>query len=264
MKKIMPQLAPLLLREWYILCAHMYDTLGDGITVSVLHFVALKFFLPAMGMESTWQVPLFLGNLIALCFTVGYLRGFFLTSDIATNQFTQYQLTLPGGGWRVIGAYMWGIALHMLFLIVPVGIIGVSLLAQSIVFHGSIPVTLVMLILIVLFFSTFFLMLGFLLTPEGYMDHAWPRFLGPMFVLGALFFTWYRIATVSPRLALLFLVSPVTYCAEGLRGAVLGSAQYLSTPLCMGMLSIFICVQTVVIMWAVRRRLDLPMGWICR
>lgn len=238
----------LLWRQWFVIRKNMPDLVGDGLIAVSLQLITLKFFLPAMGMASKWQMPLFVGNMLMLCFTVGYQYGLSVASDIATAKVLYYHTSLPIGPNWVIASYILGSMMSFIALLLPVGVIGFTFLSQEHALQGSLLSALPMFLLVVLFFTLLFTFLGVRFRIEAYMDFMWPRILGPMWTFGCLLFTWHRIHSFSPKISYLFFLSPITYSVEGMRQALLGGSQFLSLELCVGMLSLF-CVS---LLWWLR------------
>ena len=142
-------------------------------------------------------------------------------------------------------------------LLIPVAVIGFSVLTREHALNGSFLLGGVMFLLILLFFSLLFTFLGVRFRIEAYLDFMWPRILGPMWIFGCLLFTWKRIHSFSPKISYMFFLSPVTYCTEWMRNALLGDAQFLSVPLCAGMLSLFCVVLLCWLRSAIRSKLDI-------
>lgn len=253
-------LRPLIEREWLVVRRGLPAAFIDGVTALGLHIIMLKFFLPALGMAPTWQLPLFLGNIMMLSFSVGYQRGMQITFDISTRNIAGYYFSLPISFWWVVLVHVGGAMVTLATLLLPMGCIGMYLLQGGMPIAGTVLSTVLMTTLVMLFFALLFTMLGIRFTPERYMDHMWPRVLGPMWIFGTMLFTWQRINTFSPQLSYLFLCSPVTYCVEGLRRAVLGDPQFMSVPLCASIVAGCCLVLTFFLCAGVRSRLDPVMG----
>ena len=98
----------LLWRQWFVIRKNMPDMIGDGLIAVSLQLISLKFFLPAMGMSTKWQLPLFVGNMLMLSFTVGYQYGLTVASDIASEKVLYYHITLPVAPQWVLGSYILG------------------------------------------------------------------------------------------------------------------------------------------------------------
>ncbi|MGD1997930.1 MAG: hypothetical protein PVJ92_03390 [Candidatus Dependentiae bacterium] len=264
MSSIRPILSALIEREWLVIKRGLPEAFGDGVTALSLHIIMLKFFLPALGMATTWQLPLYLGNIMMLSFSVGYQRGMQITFDISTRNSAGYYFTLPISFWWVILIHVGGAVVTLCTLLLPMGCVGMYLLQGGMPIAGTLWQTVLMAMLVMFFFSLLFTMLGIRFTPEKYMDHMWPRVLGPMWTFGTMLFTWQRIYSFSPNLSYLFLCSPVTYCVEGLRRAVLGDPQFMSVTYCASVVAVCCLVLTILLCAGVRRRLDPVQGAVRR
>lgn len=251
-----PLVWALIEREWLIVKRGLPEAFIDGVTAFSLHIIMLKFFLPALGMATTWQLPLYLGNIMMLSFSVGYQRGMQITFDISTRNIAGYYFSLPVSFWWVVLVHVLGAMVTLCSLLLPMGIAGMWVLQGGMPIAGTVGATVLMATLVMLFFALLFTTLGIRFTPEKYMDHMWPRVLGPMWIFGTMLFTWQRIHIFSPQLSYLFLCSPVTYCVEGLRRAVLGDPQFMSVTLCAGVVATCCVVLTFFLCSGVRHRLD--------
>lgn len=247
----------LLWRQWFVVRKNIPDMVGDGLIAVSLQLISLKFFLPAMGMDTKWQLPLFVGNMLMLMFTVGYQYGLSVASDIVSAKVLYYHVALPVRPYVVLLSYILGAMTSFFALLLPVGTIGISFLAHEHALQGSILLGAGMFLLSILFFTLLFTYLGVRFQLDVYLDYMWPRVLGPMWTFGCLLFTWKRIHSFSPKISYLFFLSPVTYCVEGMRQALLGGSQFLSLQLCAGMLSIFCFVLIWLLSSSVYARLDL-------
>lgn len=247
----------LLARQWFVVARRLPDMFIDGGVAVLLQVIMLRFFLPTMGMSSEWQFPLFIGNMLMLCFTVGYQYGLALTHDIEHTRVVQYHSCLPLSSMAVLVSYLAGAIVSFFVLLVPVGLIGSWFLRHHAVLKGDIGTAVLMITVVILFFTISFTTLGVRYTPEYFLDHVWPRLLGPMFIFGCLLFTWQRIHSFSPKVSYLFLLSPVTYCVEGVRRAVLGDPQFLSVPVCISVIVVLSIGLLYLLYGGLTQRLDL-------
>lgn len=246
----------LILRQWYVLRGTIPDLLGDGLVAGCLYIIVLKYFLPAMGMDPAWQIPLFIGNMMMLCFTVGFQFGLKLTEDITHAKVMHYHLALALPTRWVLSTYVASFFFGFIALMIPIGLLGTILLATTQTFNGSLLASLLMWTVVLLFFSLLFATLGILYNQDQFLDHIWPRVLGPMFILGTMLFTWQRVHEFAPRVSYLFLFSPITYCVEGLRRAILGDPQFLPVGLCVAVVLSVSGFLIWLLSGAIRNRLD--------
>jgi len=248
------------LREIHVFKKRFLKTMIDGLVVTSMHLLSLKYFLPAMGMNPEWQTPLYLGNILSLCFVSSYIRGIDITRDIDGSNFLQYQCALPGKGLYALYAYVFGFTLHMVALVAPILGFGLLFLNGVCSYPGSLLGLFFMVLLVSIFFAFLLLTLSIFCRPDAYLDNVWPRILGPLFVFGGVFYTWKRIALLTPFLAKFFLLSPVLYCSEGLRGALLTDADYISLPVCITVLVLSIMILWYLMKRALKHRIDYVEG----
>ena len=240
----------LVYRELRMFFKEFLTTITNSIIVMLFQIVMLHYFLPTMGMDQAFRVPLLLGNSLAMCFVLGFQAGMAHTADLQSSKLFAYHYALPASPFIVVVAKVLSIMLRCAALTIPIIFIGIGLLGglnQLQVSLWIIP----MFFMVLLFFALFFLLLSSYFHPEYYLDNLWPRFLGVMYTFGAVFFTWKRIYALSPKLALIFLLNPAVYCIEGMRGALLGGPEYLHPALCIAVL-IFV---NSILAWGVSRAL---------
>lgn len=214
----------LLLRELYVLRARFWDDFLNGIFVSFLFALTVRYFLPAMGMDPALQFPLFIGGVISLCIRVAYLHCLTITKDIGTSKFIHYQLLHTSGSIQVVVARILGQIISLIAVLIPYMMLGLIMMHGSYVLVYQPFALAAMLFLIASFLTTFCMFWAYTLPLDRYLDLVWPRFLGPMIVFGGMHFTWLRMHTLSPKVATLFLFSPLLYCTEGLRASLFGRA----------------------------------------
>jgi len=114
------------------------------------------------------------------------------------------------------------------------------------------------LLLVASLFLGFFSIFIVSITKDMYsgLDNIWTRILFPMWFLGGFQFTWKTVYHISPPLAYINLLNPLTYALEGGRAAALDPAQSLPYWLCIGALMLFTILFGYLGIQNLKKRLD--------
>jgi len=230
----------------------------NGLFVSILYGFAVRYFLPAMGMNPSLQYPLFIGGIVSLAMRSAYLHNMNVTKDIDASGFMYYQLASAGSVGEVVLSRLCG---QMLSLSITLGsymLLGYVMMRDSCVclFSGSLALVFVA---ITSFLATFCMFWSYRLRLDRYLDLFWPRVLGPMIVFGGVHFTWHKMHLLSPRVAKIFLCSPLLYCTEGLRASLLGNAQSIPLLITVPMLFMLSGMFFLAAMYQLQKRTDCVM-----
>ncbi|MBP9764875.1 ABC transporter permease [Candidatus Babeliales bacterium] len=170
----------------------------------------------------------------------------------------RYELTLPTPQWTVFFKYALEYA-QLSFIVssivLPLGyfltkmIIPLSILALCKYY---------LLLLVVSLFSGAFSLFTVSITHDVAMDldNLWVRVLFPMWFLGCFQFSWQDLYNISPILAYLDLLNPLTYALEGGRSAIMFTQSSLNYWLCLGMLCLFTILFLYLGIQKLKKRLD--------
>jgi len=163
-----------------------------------------------------------------------------LLSDIDGDRIISYQLTLPVPSWLILMKKIVYYAINALSLAICVTPIGkIVLWNQFDLTKIRIIPFILMLIVTSIFYGTFTLWLTARAKNMATIGNVWMRFLFPMWFLGGFQFSWAVLYKISPILAYLNLLNPLTYVMEGTRAALLGQQDFISVWICILALSIF-------------------------
>jgi ABC-2 type transport system permease protein len=114
----------------------------------------------------------------------------------------------------------------------------------------------IMAILANIFFAIFTIaMIGHVGTMSK-MRNIWMRFIWPLWFLGCYQFSWKSIYFLSAPFAYLLLCNPITFVTEGMRGALLGSVDFLPWEICCVALCCYITVCWSYAYYKMKRLLD--------
>jgi len=241
----------LLLRREFIVLAHSWKIVaGSTIVFSLMMALSAGYFMPQMGMPIGLAVPLFLGSFLATCLSLGYTGAIEVGYDLKSPRLAFFYYGLPVSLSVVLLGLMCSSMIRMLIISVPVLCMGLLGINQWHLFSVSWSALIVIMLLCAQFNALLFLSLAYGCSLTALMGNIWPRFLSPLFAFGCVFYTWKPVAQKAWLFSRIMLCSPLTYCCEGLRSALLGGDAYLSSTVCIIVLMIL-----NVALWFVLRRL---------
>lgn len=203
--------------------------------------LVFAYIMPAFGLQQSYGAFM----VASMCSTAGLFQSFSylaeLVADIEGDRVISYCFTLPILSWlvfiRLIIYYTISfIALGILVL--PAGKLMLwNTFSLANVNFGKYA-------LIFLLTNIFYAILA--LWTASYvqsllrMDSVWMRLIYPLWFLGCFQFSWKSLKEVSPVLAYIDLLNPITYISEGTRAAILGQQGSLNFWLCVFALLCFI------------------------
>ncbi|WP_420421972.1 hypothetical protein [Simkania sp.] len=120
----------------------------------------------------------------------------------------------------------------------------------------SYPRLIFMFVTINLFFGYFALWLTSVIKDVSGLTSLWLRYINPIWMFGAYFYSWEAAYALSPVIGAVSLINPMVYVMEGMRAAALGQAGYLPYWLCQVMLWGFIIACTWHAIRRMKKRLD--------
>lgn len=245
----------LLQKEMKLFRRTFFSSILDSLALLLLNVLLLGYLFPLLGMPAHLILPLFLGNMVLIIVEKTFATAFGLIFDIRDKGLISYHSTLPLPKRWLFASYICKEMIKTAVLTIPLFFVGFLLLKPpSPIFFP--PIALLMYILMLLFISTFFLMLSFWYDDRWFLINLWPRRLNPLICTGCLFFTWHSIASFSPIISKFLLLNPFTYITEGLRASLLTDGTYLSLPLCISIVSISIVGALWLLALGIKRRLD--------
>lgn len=198
--------------------------------------------------------------------TITSIQGFFipvhnvilLVSDMNDQSSNlHYELTLPTPQWSIFIKYALANAYQgfiTTWLMIPFGKI---LLWNNFSFHYfSFFKFYFLLILIATFAGFFALFLASRIHDLFKIANMWQRIIFPLWFLAGFQFSWANLYEISPALAYLNLLNPLTYALEGGRAAALDPALSLPYWNCVGALICFTIVFGYLGVSNLKKRLD--------
>lgn len=247
----------LLKRDFKILRRELLNFLINGVILIVFEALLYGYLIPRMGLPLHLISPLYLGSVILTLVLFGFTRSLNCALDLAEHRFIEYKITLPIEKKWLFAEYIVYFVIETLVRSVPVFIIGVLLLGSQFVIHKTTWILFILLyITALIFIALFFLWIAFCTSFAWFNDNIWPRILSPLISFGSLFYIWKGAYGVSPFIASLLLLNPLTYIAEGFRSSLIGSDQFISAPLCFLVLLISIALTCFAFTKSIYSRLD--------
>jgi len=107
-----------------------------------------------------------------------------------------------------------------------------------------------------LFFGYFALWLASVIKDVSNLTSLWVRYISPIWMFGAYFYSWEAAYSLSPVIGVITLLNPMTYVMEGMRAATLGQTGYLPYAFSLVMLWGFIVICTWHAIRRLKKRLD--------
>jgi ABC-type polysaccharide/polyol phosphate export permease len=210
-----------------------------------------------MGMPDNLITPLFLSTAIQILFSLGYSLALSGVLDRNSNRIIDYHLALPLPKKWLFAEYAVSYIVESLLISAP--LLGLGLFALHPLFSWSAiswPLFIGAYLLALIFFACFFLWISFAYSFTWFMDNIWARRLAPLYLFGCLFFPWKKAWSFSPFWATAMLANPFTYCIEGLRSALIGTEQFISSWICIAMLTVFNVIFIRLLSYSITKELD--------
>lgn len=244
-------------RDTKILTSNILKTVLDCIAPLFVQVITFGHLFPLIGMPIAMVAPVYLGSMLPLLMQLGFSMVMRTSFDLEFKRFIDYHVALPLPKRWLFAAYAVNHIIEVALVTVPLYSIGILLLHQ---YFGLSQLHVVpfafMYLLILIFLSTLFLAIGYSLSLNSVMDNVWPRLLVPLWWLSSALMVWKQVYAWQPLIGYTMLLSPMTYVAEGMRSALLGTDQYIAWPLCALALCGFIIVNIAVLRHGLHKKLD--------
>ncbi len=247
----------LILRDLIVIKKRYKGALIDAGIPLIVEVIVFGYLFPLMGVPHTFIGPLFLGaQTMSMFFIVGSF-GFRNIFDIQYTRFIDYRLTLPLPKRWLFAATITYFMMETFIVSIPLMTIGIMLLEPRFQFiHPQWLLFMVIYLLSLCLYSLLFLGLSFYYEFDWYLQNIWPRRLSILLAISPLFYPWKAVYHFSPSIAHLMLISPLTYVAEGLRSTLIGGPYFLSIPLCIAGLIVWISIAITFAAKGIAKRLD--------
>ncbi len=233
-KDSLPVLKELFRRDilafWRTFRSRFFDTFLFFLTNAIVW----GYFMPQGWMASSYGPFLIVGAIASFGLIDLVSKVSIFISDLVGDQTILHTLILPLRP-AVLFAYIgffWACATALITaLLFPIG--KILLFKEFNLDNASYWRLLLMFITINLFYGYFGLWVASLIDKMSGLEKLWARIIGPMWMLGAYFYSWGTAYKLSPLIGILNLANPMVYLMEGMRAAVLGQEGYLPFWLCM-------------------------------
>jgi len=231
---------------------------GSAVMFACMLALVAGYFMPSMGMQVSLALPLYLGSYVVTCISLGYTCSLNAAYDLRSPRLAYYFYTLPVHGLWIFVSLTIASMVHMFVVALPVLFLGCLLLVgQWALFSISWAAALLVMVLSVQFFVLLFGFLTHWCSIPALLGNAWPRFLSPLIAFGCTLYPFKVAYEQCPRLAFFIALNPVTYMAEGLRGALLGPEwAFFSVWCCILVLLSINVFLSCLGWWAVKRRIN--------
>ncbi|MFA5998837.1 MAG: ABC transporter permease [Candidatus Babeliales bacterium] len=249
----------LLVRSFIITSPGIKDKIINNLLWSILNIVVFTYVMPSMGLDKNFGAFMVATMPISCAFFVSISSIYVLLTDISNDGSNlQYELTLPLPQWLAFAKYAFENtyqALCSAILVLPVGQL---LLWNHYSFVDLSYVKFYLLLTVASFFFGFFSIFIASITTDMYsgLDNMWTRIIFPMWFLGGFQFSWKTVYHISPAMAYINLLNPVTYALEGARSAALDPSDSLPYWLCIGALTLFTILFGYLGIQNLKKRLD--------
>lgn len=186
-----------------------------------------------------------------------YPRAASFLADLEGDDHFSYQLSLPLPGWLLC------VKTALVCMINGILLGSVVFVVSKLVFWSTFdlinvnPIKALIALMVINSFFGFFLLFVISLTKKlSNLRDTWMRVLYPLWFFGGFQFTWHAFYVKSPWLSYVALLNPYLYAQEGLRGAMLGQADFINFWLCMIALVSITIIMGFISLVLLRKRLD--------
>lgn len=244
-------------RELKVTGSNIVSILADCLSPLVTQVVTFGYLFPLIGQPQELIAPIYLGSMISLFLQLGFSLIMRIGFDLDQNRFIDYKITLPLTKTWLISAYIISNMAETAMIVLPVFFLGIMMLNHLFTWAAiNIIGLMIIIVCILLFFSTFYLAMAFKYNLQWSLDNFWPRRMIPLFIFSSALVVWQKVFVFWPTMAYIMLLSPITYVAEGLRAALLGGDMFISVYICAGALIVFTVLNLWLIAQGLQERLD--------
>jgi len=247
----------LLITDLTIFRQVIVDKLVNSSIWIAVTLIVMGYLLPELGTGVGYGSFMVAGS----CASIGLFEVFpsvmELVSDFEGERVIDYYLTLPIPSWLVLlrsmiyyafGAFCLGL------LVLPLG--KILLWSRFDLSRMSTIKYVLMFMVTSSFYGSFTLFIASLVKSMMKIGNVWMRFIFPLWFLGGYQFSWYILKGLSPQVAYINLLNPITYIMDGMRAAILGQEGYLNFWLCLGVVICFTQVLGFIGITRLKKRLD--------
>ena len=247
----------LLKTDLFIYSKNIFGGILDTIIWVSLILSIFAYVYPKLGMSQEFGAIFVVGAIVSCCiFEIWGATANFI-ADIDGNKTITYPLTLPIPSWLYFIKLGIGYACKSMIYAAIILPLGKFILLSKMNLTHFMPLKFIIMFLTINIFGGFLsIFMSSICTSISGMRTIWTRFLFPLWFLGGAEFPWYAVYKLSPKLASLFLLNPITYAMEGIRATVLGQHDFISFWYCVPVLWITTIVFGFLGINKLKKRLD--------
>lgn len=249
----------LLLRSIKITSNGLSDKMFNSLFWSSLNIIIFAYIMPSMGLDKNFGAFIVATMPVSCAFFTSINSIYALLTDVSNDGSSlTYELILPLPQWIVFAKYAFENmyqALAVSIIILPVGKL---LLWNDFSLEYFSFFKFYFLLIVASAFFGFFSIFITSITTDIYsgLDNVWIRVIFPMWFLGGFQFSWQTLYGISPTIAYLNLLNPLTYAIEGSRAAALDPKLSLPYWYCILALIIFAAIFGYIGIQKLKKRLD--------
>lgn len=249
-------LQKLLQRDIYLFKQTFFHRLRMSLYWIVLTVFTTKMFMPAMGLHDF--APFILissavsyGIFFAMQNAIGFVE------DLTGNQAILYELSLPIPQWLIFFKFALSTMLQTFCIAMSIIPCCMIILVELHPFHAfSLWKFLTIFICSSIFYGCFALIFTATLKNMQQIENVWLRIIFPMWYLGCWQFPWAKLYSISPLLAYLDLLNPMTFIMEAGRNATIDPTGTLPFSLCCIMILVYAALSCILGIYWMKKRLD--------
>lgn len=257
--QVLQTLWSMLMRSRKVLAPALKDKLINNLVWSNLNIIIFGLIMPQLGLSQNFGAFMTLTMPASCAFFLSVNCIYGLLYDVTNDGSNlRYELTLPIPQWLTFAKY--GIEnIMQSFIIASLSFpIGSLLMWHQVSFSCIGIIKFYCILLMSCIFSGIFALFIVSITYDFFngLDNAWTRIIFPMWFLGGFQFSWQTLYDISPYLAYINLLNPVTYALEGCRASMMYTNSSLPYALCFCMLLLFSTVFGYVGIQRLKKRMD--------
>lgn len=246
----------LLQRDFYIFRQVYLHKLRMALYWVLLSVFVTKLFLPAMGLQNYAPFVL-ISSAISYGFFVAMQNAIGMVEDITGNQAILYELTLPIPQWLIFFKFALSTMLQSLIISLSIVPCGLLLLMDVDAFPDFSWIKFITIFICSsIFYGCFALIFTSVLKSMQQIDNVWLRIIFPLWYLGCFQFPWKLLYEISPTLAYLDFLNPLTFIHEAGRSATIDNAGSLPFGLSCFMILFYAGISYGVGVYWMKKRLD--------
>lgn len=223
----------LLITDLILMRQKLRGTIFNTLIWSTSLTLAATYVFPKLGMIQSYGSMMLIASIVSCSVFEVFGNASMFVADLDGERTITYQLTLPLPGLLLLVQKAVSYALHSAVLTMFILPVGKIVMQDHLVLSAIQPAKFIFAFILTHLFGGFLSLVMTAYTPNmGSIINVWVRGLFPMWFFGGAQFNWYTLKNISPVLAYINLLNPLTYAFEAMKGASLPDGQFLSFPMC--------------------------------